>query len=64
MSDFFNAFLQTVASTGLAAAEMAAQGKPAKGKKRKSAGCTPCAVNARIMDAKARAGFSPPLGVK
>lgn len=58
-TNFFAALLETVASTTSTAAEAYAHTHPAKKGKKKGPGCTPCAVNARVMDAKARAGFGP-----
>lgn len=59
--NFLAALLQTVAQTSLAGAEAYAQsggsGSGSGKKKKKGPGCTPCAVNARVVEAKARAGF-------
>lgn len=57
MSNFLAALVQTVASTAAASAEAYSQTHPKKGAKKKGPGCTPCAVNARVMDARARAGL-------
>ncbi len=57
-TNLFAALLQTIGNTTNAAAEAYATTRPTKGKK-KGPGCTPCAVNARVNEAKARAGFVP-----
>ena len=57
-TNLFAAFLQTVAQTSLASANAYANSGGGGGKKKKKGpGCTPCAVNARVVEAKARAGF-------
>ncbi len=58
-TNFMQAFLATVVTTGIAAAEVHAGKQMAKSAAKRAKNgptCTPCAVNARIMDAKTRAG--------
>lgn len=55
MSNTLAALFQTVAKV----TETYAQTHPGKPKKKKGPGCTPCAANARVIAAKARAGFGP-----